>query len=120
MLAYEFMADLLACPPAAAVGMVVLATNDGPGAVARALHWLRYRYRCPMVVVGDEGHGPQERAARAGGACYLTRPVHEEEWTGVLEHAFGDRRAARRSANIARPSRDGPTLKTWRPDKGES
>ena len=44
-----------------------------------------------MVVVGSEGCGEHELAARIGGASYLTRPVHSGQWEGLLSHALGPR-----------------------------
>ena len=76
--------------PAGKVALFILATADTPTSIGQTLRWLRNRWpSCPVVVVGDEGSGDYELAARVGGACYLTRPVGPEQWNAVLIHALG-------------------------------
>lgn len=90
LLTYRRIVDLINCPPPSGhVAMVVLASDDPPEVLTRALHWLRNRYLySAMVVVGDDGCGERELAARIGGANYLTRPMHSGQWAGLLSHAL--------------------------------
>lgn len=90
LVTYRRMVDLIHSPPPSGhVAMVVLASDDPPEVLTRALHWLRNRYlRSAMVVVGDDGCGERELAARIGGANYLTRPIHSGQWSGLLSHAL--------------------------------
>lgn len=87
---YERLADLLHNPPpTGSGGLIVVATKDAPALVMQALLWLRDRYgRCMMLVIGDEGCGELELAARAGGANYMTRPVDREQWLVLLSQVF--------------------------------
>ena len=85
---YRRCEDLMGNPPRLEASLVVLATDEAPRALQRTLRWLRGRWpRCSVVVVGDEGCGPQERAAREGAASYLTRPVTPQQWAALLAHA---------------------------------
>jgi len=81
--------DLLLNAPGGQVALVILATNDSLPVLRGALQWLRRRWpRCPVTVVGDEGCGEHELAAREAGASFLARPVTPDEWSAVLSHAF--------------------------------
>jgi FixJ family two-component response regulator len=89
LVVYSRLEDLMVNPPAGRVAVVILDTHDSPAAISRALEWLRRRWnRCPVTVVGDAGGGDHEMAARQGGACFLTRPVTEEQWSSLLSHAL--------------------------------
>jgi FixJ family two-component response regulator len=89
LVVYGRLKDVLANPPAGQVAAVIVDTHEPPAAIRGALEWLRHRWsRCPITVIGDAGGGDQEMAARQGGACFLTRPVTEEQWSSLLSHAL--------------------------------
>ena len=89
---YRRAEDMMGNPPRSGACLVVLATNEAPHALQRTLRWLRSRWpRCPVVVVGDQGCGPHERAAREGAAGYLTRPVAPEQWAALRAYAESPR-----------------------------
>ena len=90
MVTYRRAEDLMLNAPGGTVALVILASDDEPATIGRILKWLRHRWpRCPITVVGDQGCGAHEMAARAGGASYLTRPVSAEQWTAILTHVLG-------------------------------
>jgi len=98
---YRRCEDLMGNPPRLEASLVVLATDEAPRALQRTLRWLRGRWpRCSVVVVGDEGCGPQERAAREGAASYLTRPVTPQQWAALRVHAEASRPAPRRGTPV--------------------
>ncbi len=75
--------------PTGRISLIIVAGSCDPIKVGRTLNWMRHRWsRCPITVVGDEGGGDLEMAARVNGACYLTRPVSERAWAGMLEHTL--------------------------------
>ena len=85
LVTYQRVEQLMLDAPARRPASVVLARQDDPRAIRRALDWLRNRWpHCPVTVVGDEGGGTYERAVRACGANYLTRPVPAEQWRATL------------------------------------
>lgn len=89
LVTYRRAEDLLLNAPAGRVALVILAGSDEPQAVSRILLTLRNRWpRCPLVVVGNDGGGAMERAARAGGANFLVRPVRSEEWSALIDHVL--------------------------------
>ncbi|HUS48258.1 MAG TPA: hypothetical protein VM098_09065 [Phycisphaerae bacterium] len=102
--------------PAGPVAAAIVDLRDPPAVIGRTVEWLRRRWpRCPIAVVGDVGGGELEMAARCGGASYLTRPVTDEQWSGLLPRVLADRRsiseqrqneggaeAARTSGTVAR------------------
>jgi FixJ family two-component response regulator len=91
LVTYRRAQDFLLNAPAGKVAMVILATPGEPHQIERTLQWLRHRLpRCPITVIGDSGCGHHERVARAGGACYLTRPVQADQWVGLLSHVLGE------------------------------
>ena len=90
IVAYHRLADLLDNPPVGRVVLTIVATQDPPGEIRRALCCLRHRWpRSPLVVVSDQGCGEHEMAARECGANYLVRPIASQQWLSLLGHAFG-------------------------------
>lgn len=106
LVTYRRMIDLIHSPPPIGhVAMVVLASDDPPEVLTRALHWLRNRYLgSAMVVVGDDGCGEHELAARIGGANYLTRPIHSGQWAGLLSHALSQALSPRALVDRTEPT----------------
>jgi len=95
--------------PTGKVVLVILATADSSPVMSRTLGWLRRRWpRCPVTVVGSEGGGEREIAARKGGASFLARPVTTDQWSALLSHALGEQQPARaqRTASEAEFGRD--------------
>lgn len=93
LLTYLRSEDLLLNAPAGPVALIILATGDHPATMRRILGWLRHRWPgCPITVVGDEGCGQHEMAAREGGATFLTRPVNREHWSAIVTQALQSRR----------------------------
>jgi len=89
LVTYRRAQDLMYNSANGKVALVILATDDSPGVLARTLRWLRARWPgCPLAVVGNHGGGSEELAARAGGALYLTRPVRSEIWADLLNHVL--------------------------------
>ena len=92
LLTYRKVEDILSTAPAGRVVLVILAGNEAPVAVDKALATMRHRWpRCPVVVIGEPEDRELELAARRGGASYLIRPVRHQEWTALVQHAFGKR-----------------------------
>lgn len=93
LVTYHKVEDVLTNTPAGRVVLIILATGDDPERVGRNLAWMRHRWpQCPIAVIGDEGGGEMEMAARTGGASYLTRPVRPEEWAALVEHVLTAKR----------------------------
>jgi FixJ family two-component response regulator len=89
LVTYRKTEDLMYNCPASRVAIVILATDDAPPMLTRTLKWLGNRWpRCPITVVGDEGCGEHEIAARQGRASFLARPVSDRQWTDLLGHAL--------------------------------
>ena len=89
MVTYRRAEDILQHQPAGKVALVILSSWETPAKLGRIIGWLKHRWpRCPVTVLGSEGGGEDEMAARQGGALYLTRPVHPEQWTDLLEHVL--------------------------------
>ncbi len=109
LVTYRRMEDLMYSSPTGKVALVILATDDKPAVLSRMLKWLGRRWpSCPVTVVGDEGCGDYEMAARIGGANYLTRPVAPQQWSAVLSHVL--REQAQAEALTAHPeNRPGST-----------
>jgi DNA-binding response OmpR family regulator len=102
--------DLLLNAPGGPVALIILATDDSSRVLRRTLSWLRHRWpACPITVVGDEGCGDYEMAAREGGATFLTRPVSPEHWSAIVLQAFRSVRQAepQRPASRKCPAEDG-------------
>ena len=90
LVTYRRAEDLMSNAPAGKVALVILATSDSPEVICRTLKWLRRRWpRVPITVVGDVGGGELELAARKEAACYLTRPVGDQQWRAIVAHALG-------------------------------
>ena len=91
LVTYSRAEDLMSNAPAGKVALVILLANSGSSEViCRTLKWLRRRWpRVPITVVGDLGGGELELAARKEAACYLTRPVGDQQWRAILAHALG-------------------------------
>jgi hypothetical protein len=89
LVVYRRALDLVQNVPAGRILLAILATREAPAALSETLQWLRRRWpRCPIAVVGDEGAGPHEMAARSGGALFLTRPVPAAHWQAILSHVL--------------------------------
>ena len=89
LVTYRKSTDIARNVPSGKVALIILASDESPAALSEMLKWLSRRWpRCPLTVVGNDGSGEQERAARAGGALYLTRPVSSQDWTAILSHAL--------------------------------
>jgi hypothetical protein len=90
LITYRRAEDVYLNGPAGRVALIILAGTDGPAAMGKTLQWMQRRWpRCPVYVVGDDGGNEMERAARQGGAAYLTRPVGPVQWASVLAHVLG-------------------------------
>jgi FixJ family two-component response regulator len=90
LVTYRRTQDMISSAPISKVALVILATQEDPPTLRRTLRWLQHRWpKCPMTVVGDEGCGEHEMAAREGGANFLARPVAPQQWTALLGHALG-------------------------------
>ena len=86
---YRRAEDILQHQPLGRVALVILSSWETSAKLGRIIRWLKHRWpRCPVTVLGSEGGGEDEMAARQGGALYLTRPVHPEQWTDLLEHVL--------------------------------
>lgn len=93
LVTYRRAEDLLMNTPAGRVALIILADGSDPRKVDGTLKWIRQRWaRCPVVLVGDEGGGEMEMAARVNGASYLTRPVSSQQWAAMIEHAMSSER----------------------------
>ena len=89
LVTYHKTQDVLTNYPAGRVALIILASTEDPQLVGKTLSWMRRRWpQCPFTVIGDEGGGPLEIAARAGGATYLTRPVSPDQWAAIVHHAL--------------------------------
>ena len=94
LVTYRRAEDLVHNQPTGKVALVILSVWDNPAHLGRIIRWLKHRWpTCPVTVVGDEGGGEDEMAARMGGALYLTRPVFPTQWTDLLEHVLRPARA---------------------------
>ncbi len=94
LVTYRRAEDLVHNQPTGKVALVILSVWDDPAHLGRIIRWLKHRWpTCPVTVVGDEGGGHDEMAARMGGALYLTRPVFPTQWTDLLEHVLQPARA---------------------------
>lgn len=92
LITYRRAEDVLLNYPSGRVALIVLADSQDPAKVGRTLKLMRHRWpNCPIVVVGDEGGGELEMAARIEGASYLVRPVSSQQWAGMVEHVLGSR-----------------------------
>ena len=97
LISYRQAADLALSSPTGKVALIVLAGEDGPAATRRMLKWLRHRWPgCPLAVVGDAGGGQEERAAREGGAMYVTRPAAPSQLWQMVAHVLGGREWSQR------------------------
>ncbi len=104
LVTYRKSSDILHNMPSGNVALIILASDDSPAALTDMLRWLGRRWpRCPLTVVGNEGAGYHERAARIGGALYLTRPVAPQDWTAILSHVLTGQREGIVGAPAARP-----------------
>jgi len=89
LVTYRRAEDLMSNAPAGKVALVILASSDSLQVICRTLRWLRRRWpRVPITVVGDIGGGELELAARKEAACYLTRPVGNDQWRAIIAHAL--------------------------------
>ena len=85
LITYRRVRDLVDSKPSGQVALIILATDHEPYPLARMLSWLRNLWPDSLlVVVGNEGSGQHEVAARSNGAIYFTRPVQAHEWSSVL------------------------------------
>jgi len=92
LITYRRAEDVLLNSPTGRVALIVLAGSEDPEAVERTLEWMRHRWpHCPIAVVGDQGGGLMEMAARKGGAFYLTRPVDPRQWAAMVQHVLAAR-----------------------------
>lgn len=91
LVTYRKAEDVLLNAPAGRVALMILASEDDPDVIVRILRWMRRRWpHCPVVVIGDEGGGPLEMAARTGGASFLARPVSAEQWSALVSHVLSE------------------------------
>jgi len=92
LITYRRLEDMALNSPTGKVALVVLAGVDAPAVTRRTLKWLRHRWPgCPLAVVGDVGGGEDERAAREGGAMYVTRPAAPSQVWQMVAHVLGGR-----------------------------
>ena len=94
LITYRRAEDLMLNAPVGKVALVILATKENsPAGLSRTLKWLKNRWPgCPVTVVGTQGGGKEELAARSGGAFFLTRPVDPQQWSALLDHVLGANR----------------------------
>ena len=89
LVTYREAEDVLTNQPAGRVVLIILSACGSAEDLGRQLAWMRHRWpNCPITVIGDEGGGPTELAARRGGASYLTRPVGPQEWGALVGHVL--------------------------------
>ncbi|MCD6365504.1 MAG: hypothetical protein J7M14_06475 [Planctomycetes bacterium] len=89
LVTYRRAEELMLNAPADRVALVILAGDESPGVLRRMLKWLRRRQpQCSITVIGNEGCGQHEMAARQGAANYFTRPVDSRQWAALLAHAL--------------------------------
>ena len=89
LVTYRRAEDILLNAPAGRVALIILSADDDPTRLRKTLSWMRHRWsRCPVTVVGSPGDIELERAARTGGATYLTRPVSPAEWASLVQHVL--------------------------------
>jgi len=101
LLTYRKAQDVLLNRPAGRVVLIILATAEEPDAIAGTLAWMRRRWpHCPVAVIGDQGGGELEIAARAGGAIFLTRPIDPEAWEAMVHHVLTMGGRAKREADL--------------------
>ena len=100
LIMYEDTESLLHNSPASRVSMVILAAGERPPLLRKTLGHVRRRWpRCHIAVVGDEGCGEQEKAAREGGANYVLRSAARHHLPELLRHALGTHRRAQDRAS---------------------
>jgi len=87
LITYRRLEDLILNRPTGEVVLFILADGDEVKMLEKMLEWSHSRWPySSMVVIGDEGEGEMEIAARKGGAYYLTRPVSQWEWKALIQH----------------------------------
>ena len=88
LVTYRRVCDLALNAPRSGASLVILADDSPEPTVEHSLRWLR-RW-CPAATVAVVGAGGPELeiVARAGGASYFARPVAEDQWRALLEHAL--------------------------------
>ncbi len=90
VVSYRTVSDMMHNSPAGKVSMTVLENGESPGAIGKALSWIRHRWpRCCTVVVGEAGNMETELAARCGGAMFFPEPVAVEQWQALADHLLG-------------------------------
>ena len=90
VVSYRKLSDMMQSRPAGLVAMTILEDGESPGAIDRALRWIRHRWpRCCTVVVGKAGCYETELAARRGGAMFFAEPVVGEQWQALADHVLG-------------------------------
>lgn len=90
VVSYRKVSDMLHNSPAGKVRMTVLENGESPGAIDKALSWIRRRWpRCCTVVVGKAGCMETEMAARCGGAMFFPEPVTQQQWRVLADHVLG-------------------------------
>ena len=86
---YRRVEDMVLNSPAGRVALVILAGEDDPAGTQRALRLLRHRWPgCPITVVSKAGGVAHERAAREGGAFYLTSGEVGQQLPGMVSHSL--------------------------------
>ena len=91
LVTYQRPESMRCSMPAGPVAAVIVDLRAPAPVIGRTVQWLRHRWpRCPVTVVGDVGGGEFEMVARKGGASYLTRPVTDKHWSGLLSHVLAD------------------------------
>jgi len=101
LVTYRKAQDVLLNRPAGRVVLIILATAEEPQAVGETLAWIRRHWpHCPVAVIGDQGGGELEIAARAGGAIFLTRPVDPEAWESMVHHVLDVGSRVKREAEL--------------------
>ena len=89
LMTYAKVEDLAMNAPRRGASLVILADDSPKPIVERSLRWLK-RW-CPaasVAVVGVPECPDLELVARMGGASYFVRPVAEQQWRALLEHAL--------------------------------
>lgn len=121
LVAYRMAGEIMLNLPAGQVVLVILAGPDDPQTVERTLKWMRHRWsHCPLAVIGSGGNRTLEMAARRGGASYLVRPVSEQTWEAMIDHAFGKHAISSRTRNRGQLAAEEPKPSQVRSDEPQT